>query len=166
MVSERKLIERISRKLEPRPGSGVVLGIGDDCAVFRPRGAGEDLLFTTDLLNDDQPYLIETRSGKKMVSIPYTSEVNDFTVFMRQGQDVEGALRVFKEQFDWLYRESAESGRLMNIGLHPHVVGQPFRIRALQDFLAYISSFDGVWFASREEIAQWYLDNHHTHIAL
>jgi len=30
-----------------------VLGIGDDCAVYRPRGASEDLLFTTDLLIED-----------------------------------------------------------------------------------------------------------------
>ncbi len=102
--------------------------------------AEEGLIFTTDLLNDDQPYLIETRSGKTIVSIPYTSEVNDFTVFMRQGQDVDGAFKVFKEQFDWLYRESAASGRFMNVGLHPHVVGQPFRIRALHDFLAYVKA--------------------------
>ena len=69
--------------------------------------AEEGLIFTTDLLNDDQPYLVETRSGKKIVSIPYTSEVNDFTIFMRQGQDVDGGFKVLKEQFDWLYRESA-----------------------------------------------------------
>ena len=58
-------------------------------------------------MNDDQPYLIKTRSGKPLVSISYTSEVNDFTVFMRQGQTVDGAISVFKEQFDWLYAESA-----------------------------------------------------------
>lgn len=28
-------------------------GIGDDCAIFRPRGSGEDLLFTTDMLIED-----------------------------------------------------------------------------------------------------------------
>ena len=56
--------------------------------------AEEGLIFTTDLLNDDQPYLIETRCGRNIVSIPYTSEVNDFTVFMRQGQDVDGAFRM------------------------------------------------------------------------
>ena len=63
--------------------------------------AEEGLIFITDLLNDDQPYLVETRSGKPMVSIPYTSEVNDFTVFMRQGltvddavQSVQGAVRL------------------------------------------------------------------------
>lgn len=126
--------------------------------------AEEGLIFTTDLLNDDQPYLVQTRSGKPMVSIPYTSEVNDFTVFMRQGQDVEGAINVFKETFNWLYREAETSGRMMNIGLHPHVIGQPFRIRALQDFLAYVKGFDGVWFATREEIADFYLENHASHI--
>ena len=126
--------------------------------------AEEGLIFFTDLLNDDQPYLIRTRSGKPLVSVPYTSEVNDFTVFLRQGKDVDGAFAVFKEQFDWLYEEAAQSGRMMNVGLHPHVVGQPFRIRALRDFLDYVRRFDGVWFATREEIAEWYLQNHHTHI--
>ena len=126
--------------------------------------AEEGLIFTTDLLNDDQPYLVQTKSGRVMVSVPYTSEVNDFTVFMRQGMDVNGALTVFKEQFDWLYKESASSGRFMNIGLHPHVIGQPFRIRALSEFIAYAKRFDDVWFATREEIAEWYIQNHHTHI--
>ena len=126
--------------------------------------AEEGLIFITDLLNDDQPYLVETRSGKPMVSIPYTSEVNDFTVFMRQGLTVDDAFKVFKEQFDWLYRESETSGRFMNIGLHPHVIGQPFRIRALRDFVAYAKQFGDVWFATREEIAEWYLQNHKSHI--
>ena len=33
--------------------SELVHGIGDDCAIFRPRGSVEDLLFTTDLLIED-----------------------------------------------------------------------------------------------------------------
>lgn len=126
--------------------------------------AEEGLIFTCDLLNDDQPYLVQTRSGKAIVSVPYTSEVNDFTVFMRQGMDAAGAFGVFQEQFDQLYRESAVSGRHMNVGLHPHVIGQPFRIRALTMFLEYVRQFDDVWFATREEIAEWYLANHESHI--
>jgi allantoinase len=127
--------------------------------------AEEGVLFTCDLLNDDQPYMVKTRSGKPMVSVSYTSEVNDFTVFMRQGNTVNGGIDVFKEQFDWLYAESATSGRFMNIGLHPHVIGQPFRIRALRDFIRYAKQFDDVWFATREEIADWYVNNHASHIA-
>ena len=125
--------------------------------------AEEGLIFTTDLLNDDQPYLVQTRSGKPMVSVSYTSEVNDFS-FLRQGLGVEGGLEMFKEQFNWLYEESATSGRFMNIGLHPHVIGQPYRIRALRDFIRYAKTFDDVWWTTREEIAEWYLDNHETHI--
>ncbi len=37
---------------KPAAASGIVLGIGDDAAVFRPR-ANEDLVFTTDLLIED-----------------------------------------------------------------------------------------------------------------
>jgi allantoinase len=125
--------------------------------------AEEGLIFITDLLNDDQPYLVKTRSRRPMVSISYTSEVNDFS-FLRQGLTVETGLQMFKEQFDWLYAESATSGRFMNIGLHPHVIGQPFRIRALRDFIRYSKQFEGVWFATREEIAEWYLQNHDSHI--
>jgi thiamine-monophosphate kinase len=36
------------RKIAPSTGRGVVLGIGDDCAIYRPKGSPEDLLFTTD----------------------------------------------------------------------------------------------------------------------
>ena len=125
--------------------------------------AEEGLLFVTDLLNDDQPYLVHTRSGRPMVSVSYTSEVNDFS-FLRQGLSADTGLQMFKEQFDWLYAESATSGRFMNIGLHPHVIGQPFRIRALRDFIRYAKTFDDVWFATREEIAEWYLQTHQSHI--
>lgn len=125
--------------------------------------AEEGLIFTTDLLNDDQPYLVKTRSGAPMVSISYTSEVNDFA-FLRQGLTVETGYSMFKEQFDWLYEESATSGRVMNIGLHPHVIAQPFRIRALRDFIRYAKKHSGVWFPKREEIAEWYLENHASHI--
>src|SRR5277367_5318609 len=44
-MNELEWVERI-RKLAGR-NVGLVRGIGDDCAIFRPR-AGEDLLFTTD----------------------------------------------------------------------------------------------------------------------
>jgi allantoinase len=125
--------------------------------------AEEGLIFTTDLLNDDQPYLVQTRSGKPMVSVSYTSEVNDFS-FLRQGLVAEGGLQMFQEQFDWLYEESANSGRFMNIGLHPHVIGQPYRIRALRDFIRYAKSHKDIWWTTREEIAEWYLENHESHI--
>ncbi len=48
-MNELELIKRIAARA---PGRGLALGIGDDCAVYRPR-AGEDLLFTTDMMIED-----------------------------------------------------------------------------------------------------------------
>jgi peptidoglycan/xylan/chitin deacetylase (PgdA/CDA1 family) len=121
------------------------------------------LLFHSDFLNDDQPYLIHTERGP-LVCVPYSNDINDFAVFARGGMTTAQALETFKEQFDQLYLEGADSGRIMNLGMHPHVIGQAYRVRALREFIDYVKGFDGVWFASREEIAEWYLANHETHI--
>lgn len=43
-MNEIELVERLRRLAQAR---GLTLGIGDDCAIYRPR-AGEELLFTTD----------------------------------------------------------------------------------------------------------------------
>ena len=38
-------------------------------------------------------------------------------------------------------------------------------LRLARDFLGYVKQFDDVWWARREEVADWYLANHASHIA-
>ena len=52
-TSEEILLRRLARKVSIPAGVPLAIGIGDDCAVWRPRGSNEDLLFTTDLLLED-----------------------------------------------------------------------------------------------------------------
>ena len=122
------------------------------------------LIAYCDYLNDDQPYLIQTTHGP-IVCVPYSNDINDFNLFARGGMSASAGLETLKHCFDQLYAESAASGRLMNFGMHPHVMGQAHRIGALRDFIDYAKSHEGVWFASREEIATWYLDIHAAHIS-
>ena len=123
------------------------------------------LIAYCDYLNDDQPYLIQTLHGP-IVCVPYSNDVNDFNLFARGGMSTSAGLETLKMCFDQLYEESQKTGRIMNFGLHPHVMGQPFRVRALREFIEYAASHKDVWFASREAIASWYLENHESHIPI
>src|SRR5271166_3265836 len=44
-MNELEIVDRL--RWLSSPSKGLTLGIGDDCAIYRPR-AGEELLFTTD----------------------------------------------------------------------------------------------------------------------
>jgi peptidoglycan/xylan/chitin deacetylase (PgdA/CDA1 family) len=114
-------------------------------------------------MNDEQPYLIKTAHGP-LVSIPYTQEANDIGMFLRRNLTADAAFGLWKDEFDELYRAGEQSGRIMSIGLHPHIIGRAFRIRAIREFVDYAKRHDGVWWATREEIADWYLKNHASHI--
>ena len=121
------------------------------------------LKFYCDAMNDDQPYLIDTKSGP-IVSIPYSNEINDFTLLTRRGHTTDEFRDILLEELSVLYDESKSSARLMNIGLHPHVTGRAYRIRAIREFLTEALKLDGIWWASRSEISESYLSQHLNHI--
>lgn len=163
---ERKIIKRtleLYRSIVGRDAkawlSSAIRGTRHTPAILKELG----IVAYCDYLNDDQPYLIDTINGP-IVCVPYSNDVNDFNMFARGGASTREGVEMLKACFDQLYKEGAKTGRIMNFGLHPHVIGQPHRIAALAEFLAYVKAKDNVWFPTRAELATWYLTVASDHI--
>jgi thiamine-monophosphate kinase len=60
---ERAITEQLRKAAAIPPGSPVILGIGDDCAIYRPRGSADDLLFTADMFIEGVHFLRETHKA-------------------------------------------------------------------------------------------------------
>ncbi len=118
--------------------------------------AAEGCEYVADWPNDDQPYLMDLDDGRRLVSVPYSLEINDKPAFERHNRTAAEFADMIRAQFDVLYREGATSGRVMAIALHPYLTGLPHRIDAFESALSYITSRDGVWLATGGEIARHY----------
>jgi chitin deacetylase len=111
----------------------------------------------SDTYDDDLPYWREVGARDQLV-IPYTLEANDMRFATAPGY-IEGAQfeTYLRDTFDTLY---AEGGRMFSIGLHNRLIGRPGKIAGLKRFLDYAMAHDGVWFATRGEIADHWAATH------
>jgi hypothetical protein len=99
-------------------------------------------------VNDDMPYRIQN-----LYSMPHSSDLDDYAILVNNHHDEDQYRDQLVDQFDALYEESAtQGGRIMAISLHPWVIGQPYRIGALESALAHIVRHPGVWPATGAEI--------------
>jgi peptidoglycan/xylan/chitin deacetylase (PgdA/CDA1 family) len=120
------------------------------------------LIYHTDWFHDDQPFPIKVKQGK-LISLPYTIELNDVMV-NAQGNDAKYFGQIIKDQFDVLYEEGADSGRVMCIALHPYWIGQPHRAKYLDDALEYILGHEGVWKTTGDDIAEYYIEHYYDEV--
>ncbi|MFG1300539.1 allantoinase PuuE [Xanthobacter sp. V3C-3] len=117
-------------------------------------------LYTADSYADDLPYWIEGPSGPQLV-VPYTLEANDmrFSVAAGFGSGTE-FFDYLKDSFDTLYAEGESAPKMLSIGLHCRLAGRPGRAAALARFLDYVTSHEGVWVATRLDIARHWIATH------
>ena len=111
--------------------------------------------YVGDWANDDQPYLIGAVE-RPLVSLPVMRELGDVGLHWSRKVPIAQWSVLVREAFDTLYREGADSGRLFVLPLHPWCIGQPFRIKYLQEVVAHVVRHDAVWCATGAEIAAAY----------
>ena len=117
--------------------------------------------YVSDAYADDLPYWHEHDGGAQLI-LPYTLDANDMRFATPQGfNSGDQFFAYLKDSFDTLYAEGlAGAPKMMNIGLHCRLIGRPGRAEALRQFIDYAQSHDGVWFATREQIADHWAQAH------
>jgi allantoinase len=97
----------------------------------------------------------ETVSGRPIAIVPYQIDNNDMKMWTAPALTPEGWLDYNKQCFDQLYREGeAGNPKMMSLGLHLRIIGRPGRIWALEEFFKHVRDHDGVWLATRRDIAR------------
>lgn len=117
--------------------------------------------YIADSYADDLPYWVEA-GDKDQLIVPYTMDCNDMRFAIQagftDGAQFEGYL---KDSFDMLYAEGQRGQpKMLSIGLHCRLVGRPGRVIALRRVLEHMAGHEGVWFATREEIADHWAKTH------
>jgi putative urate catabolism protein len=114
-------------------------------------------LYDSDSYADELPYWVEV-AGHSHLVIPYTLDANDFKFLIPNGfVTAEDFHEYLVDSFERLYEEG---GRMMSVGLHCRIVGRPGRAPALDRFLALVKERDGVWVATRADIARHWHEHH------
>ena len=117
-------------------------------------------VYDSDAYNDDLPYFTEV-SGKRHLVMPYSLTYNDGRFATSPGYvDPSGFADHLKRAFDELWHEGEETPKMMSIGLHARLIGQPARMNALREFIEYAQRKGSVWFARRIDIANTWIEQH------
>jgi peptidoglycan/xylan/chitin deacetylase (PgdA/CDA1 family) len=109
-----------------------------------------------DDLSADEPFIQELPDGP-FVTVPYTVHMNDIASFDFTSFSPADYQQQLQDEFEQLYEEGATRRRMMSISLHDRISGHASRVRVLDRILTSLRQRAGVWWARRDEIADWAL---------
>ncbi len=93
--------------------------------------------YDSDTYNEDIPYWTEI-AGRDHLVVPYSLVINDARYIMGTGYgSPEHFFEYAKASLDRLRNDGDDVGRMMSIGLHPRITGNPARSDALARFIDY-----------------------------
>jgi peptidoglycan/xylan/chitin deacetylase (PgdA/CDA1 family) len=117
--------------------------------------AAEGIRYLCDWGNDEQPYKMMPRTGE-LYSLGVNQYLDDNYIHLHGRRTINEVSLLWRDWFDGLYADGATTGRVMVLHLHPWIMGQPWRIRYLDEVLGHICARQGVWKATGGEIIDWF----------
>ncbi len=111
--------------------------------------------YVADSYADDLPYWMTFGENDQLI-VPYTMDCNDMRFAIQAGYTNGDQFESYlKDSFDYLYEEGCDGApKILSVGLHCRLIGRPGRAAALRRALEHFKSHDGVWFATRLQIAK------------
>jgi peptidoglycan/xylan/chitin deacetylase (PgdA/CDA1 family) len=116
------------------------------------RAAGFDICLDWEM--DNVPVTMRTQAGS-LYCPPLSNELDDRRLLIDQRQSeaewrdqILEALALLKSEHDRF------GGQVLSLTLTPYVIGQPFRIWALEEMLRALAADEAVWSATSSEIAE------------
>ncbi len=105
---------------------------------------------------DDRPVWLRA-APNPLVAVPYNLELNDSLLFAAQWNSSAEYEHRVTETFEVYLRES-DGPKVLTLGLHPHLIGVPHRIRSFERMLDLLLASPRVRFVTGSEICDWFRD--------
>ena len=67
----------------------------------------------------------------------------------------DDVMKIWSEEFRGIY----EYGGLLNLTMHPQIIGRPGRVQMLSRFIDYINTFPDIWWATGSEVAEYWVEH-------
>ncbi|HEY0188330.1 MAG TPA: hypothetical protein VGC67_12645 [Cellulomonas sp.] len=121
--------------------------------------AEHGMTYHADWIHDEQPRPLRTRTGARLVSMPYSYLLNDVPTLHARSNPGSYLVTLVKNQVGRLLRDAEQDGqgRVTCVATHPYLMGQPHLVGDLEEIFAYLRSDERIWLATAEEIAEHYL---------
>jgi allantoinase len=114
--------------------------------------------YTIDWADDDQPHWVNVSSGL-LASVPYQRELNDVVAFMLHHETGEQFAQSILDAVDQMLADPGDHGRVLGVGFHPFLVGQPWRAIHLARALEKLRDRDGVWLTTSDAVADLFYES-------
>lgn len=117
--------------------------------------------YVLDWAHDDQPTHLKTRSGKGILSVPYSQEINDIPAVIERSQEAATFAGMIQDAVEQLLSECDKRPVVLGIALHPYVMGQAHRALHLGRVLTTLRETDDsrIWWTTAGEIANHVANN-------